>query len=69
MNPLNLLIDVLARVVGVAAGYLYHRYQADRAAKAKQEKADDILKAANSQARLIESGSRETATKIVQAAG
>ena len=54
--------------MGVAAGYFFHRYQAERAAKAKQEKADDILKAANSQARLIESGARENATKIVQAA-
>ncbi|HET7143233.1 MAG TPA: Rnase Y domain-containing protein, partial [Anaerolineales bacterium] len=67
MNPLNLMIDVLALVVGVVAGYLFHRYQADRAAKAKQEKADDILKAANSQARLIESGARENAAKITKA--
>jgi ribonuclease Y len=68
MNPLNLLIDVLALVVGVVAGYLFNRYQADRTAKSKQDKADDILKAANSQARLIESGARDNATKIVQAA-
>jgi ribonuclease Y len=67
MNPLNLLIDLLALAVGVAAGYLFHRYQADRAAKAQQEKADNILKIANEQARLIESQARESATKIVQA--
>jgi ribonuclease Y len=68
MNPIVLLIDFLALVVGAVAGYFFHRYQAEKAAKARQEKADDILKIANEQARLIESGSRENATKIVQAA-
>jgi ribonuclease Y len=68
MNPIVLLIDFLALVVGATAGYFFHRYQAEKAAKARQEKADDILKIANEQARLIESGSRENATKIVQAA-
>jgi len=68
MNPIVLLIDFLALIVGVAAGYFFHRYQADQAAKARNEKADNILKIANEQARLIESGSRENATKIVQAA-
>ena len=68
MSPIILFIDLLALTVGVAAGYLFHRYQSEKAAKARQEKADDILKIANEQARLIESGSRENATKIVQAA-
>ena len=69
MNPIILvLIDLLVLIVGVAAGYFFHRYQAESAAKARQEKADDILKAANSQARMIESGARENATKIVQSA-
>jgi ribonuclease Y len=67
MNPFNLLIDVLALAVGVVAGYLFHRYQADRATKSQQDKADNILKIANEQARLIESQARESATKIVQA--
>jgi ribonuclease Y len=68
MNPIVLLIDFLALVVGATAGYFFHRYQAEKSAKARHEKADDILKIANEQARLIESGSRENATKIVQAA-
>ena len=34
MNPLAILIDILALVVGVIAGYFFHRYQADQAAKA-----------------------------------
>ena len=67
MNPLSLVIGMAALIVGVAVGYLVHRYQAEQAAKAKQEKADDILKAANSQARLIESGARENAAKILKA--
>ncbi|MBI5840946.1 MAG: ribonuclease Y [Chloroflexi bacterium] len=67
MNPLNLVIGLLALIVGVAAGYLFQRYQAEQAAKARQEKADNILKVASEQARLIESQARESATKIVQA--
>ncbi|MDP2777745.1 MAG: phage holin, LLH family, partial [Anaerolineales bacterium] len=68
MSPLNILIDILALIVGVVAGYFFHRYQSERAAKAQQDKADDILKVANTQARMIESGARDSATKIVQAA-
>jgi len=69
MNPiLNIILEILTLAVGVAAGYFFHRYQAEQAAKARHEKADDIIKAANAQARLIESSSRENATKIVQAA-
>ena len=69
MSPIILLITaILAIAVGAAAGYFFHRYQAEQSATSKQNKAEDILKAATSQARLIESGSRESATKIVQAA-
>src|SRR5690349_15965048 len=69
MRPLiSIVISVITLILGGAAGYFFHRYQADVAAKAKQEKADDILKVASSQARMIESGARENATKIVQAA-
>jgi ribonuclease Y len=69
MNWIIFLITILiALIIGVAAGYFFHRYQADQAAKARNEKADNILKIANEQARLIESGSRDNATKIVQAA-
>jgi ribonuclease Y len=69
MNPIILFIIILLTlIIGVAAGYFFHRYQAEQAAKARNEKADNILKIANEQARLIESGSRDNATKIVQAA-
>jgi len=68
MTPIIFLIDFITLIIGVAAGYFFHRYQAEQAAKARNEKADNILKIANEQARLIESGSRENATKIVQAA-
>ena len=37
MNPIILvLIDLLVLIVGVAAGYFFHRYQAESAAKARQ---------------------------------
>ena len=68
MSPINLIIDLLALIVGGAAGYFLHRYQAEQAAKARQDKADNILKIANEQARLIETQARENAVKIVQAA-
>ena len=68
MNPIILIVDILVLGVGLVAGYFLHRYQAERAAKNQQDKADNILKVANEQARLIESQARENATKIVQAA-
>ena len=68
MNPIELLIFILALAVGGAAGYFLHRYQAEKALKNQQDKADNILKGASEQARLIESQARENAVKIVQAA-
>jgi len=68
MSLITLIVAVLALVVGAVAGYFFHRYQAEQRKKNQQERADNILKGANEQARLIESQSRENATKIVQAA-
>jgi ribonucrease Y len=67
MNAISIIIVLLALAVGTVAGFFYHRYQSDRALKNQQNKADDILKGANTQARLIETQARESATKIVQA--
>jgi len=68
MNPISIIVDILVLVVGVAAGYFFQRYQHDRALKNQQDKAENILKVASEQARLIESQARESATKIVQSA-
>ncbi|HUH99385.1 MAG TPA: ribonuclease Y [Anaerolineales bacterium] len=68
MNAISIIVGFLALVVGGAAGYFYHRNQSERALKNQQDKADNILKVANTQARLIETQARESATKIVQAA-
>ncbi|HZJ24640.1 MAG TPA: ribonuclease Y [Anaerolineales bacterium] len=68
MSPINVIVDIVVLVVGLAAGYFFHRYQADIARKNQQDKADTILKGASEQARLIESQARENAVKIVQAA-
>jgi ribonuclease Y len=68
MNAISLIIVLIALVLGALAGYFYHRYESDRALKNQQDKADNILKVANTQARLIETQARESATKIVQAA-
>ncbi|HEY9152277.1 MAG TPA: ribonuclease Y [Anaerolineales bacterium] len=67
MNAISIIIGFLGLVLGAVAGYFYHRYQNDRALKNQQDKADNILKVANTQARLIETQARESATKIVQA--
>jgi len=68
MNAISIIIGFLALVIGGVAGYFYHRNQSKHALKNQQDKADNILKVANSQARLIETQARESATKIVQAA-
>jgi len=68
MSPINVIIDIVVLVVGLAAGYFFHRYQAEILRRNQQEKADNILKGASEQARLIESQARENAVKIVQAA-
>jgi ribonuclease Y len=68
MNPIIILINILVLIVGVTAGYFFHRYQMEQRKKREQERADNILKGANEQARLIEAQARESATKIVQLA-
>ena len=68
MNPIDWIIGIVFLAVGAAAGYFFHRYQAEVLRRNQQEKADSILRGASEQARLIESQSRENAVKIVQAA-
>ncbi len=69
MNPITIMLEILvALVVGAAAGYFFHRYQVEQQKKSQQERADNILKGANEQARLIGDAARESATKIIQAA-
>ena len=68
MSPIAIFINVIILIVGVAAGFFFHRYRMEQLAKGQQDKADAILKGANEQARLIESQARETATKIINVA-
>ena len=69
MNPIYFIIEALiVLAAGMAIGYFFHRYQADIALKNQQDKAENILKGASEQARLIESQARENAVKIVSAA-
>jgi ribonuclease Y len=67
MSPLNLSIDILALITGILIGYFFHRFQIERAAKARQDKADDIVKAAQTQANMIVKGAQDNATRIIQA--
>ena len=66
MNPIAIIVNILVLVVGVIAGYLFHRYRVEQQMKNQQDKADTILKGANEQARLIESQARENSAKIIQ---
>ena len=68
MNSIALLINVLVLIVGVVAGYLFHRYRLEQQKKNEQDKANAILKGANEQARLIEGQARESANKITSSA-
>ncbi len=67
MSWISVLLSIVMLVAGLAIGYFFHRYQADIALKNQQDKAENILKGASEQARLIESQARENAVKIVQA--
>ena len=67
MYPIiSILISLVLLIAGLAIGYFFHRYQADIALKNQQDKAENVLKGASEQARLIESQARENAVKIVQ---
>lgn len=69
MNPfVYILLGLLLLVLGVVGGYFLRRYQMEVVRRNQQEKAENILKGASEQARLIESQARENAVKIVQAA-
>ncbi len=69
MTPILIFFSVIAAfLIGAALGYFFHRYQAEEARRAEAEHAENILQAAQAQARLIESKAREDAVKIVQAA-
>ena len=68
MNPIVILVDVIVLIVGLVAGYFFHRYRMEQLEKGHQDKADIILKGANEQARLIESQARASAAKINLAA-
>ena len=68
MTPIIIFSEILVLLVGIVAGYFFHRYRTERAAKARQEKSDDIIKAAQTQANLIVKGAQDNAAKIIQAA-
>ncbi|MFN3742152.1 MAG: Rnase Y domain-containing protein, partial [Anaerolineales bacterium] len=69
MTPMIIFTSILiAFLVGIVLGYFFHRYQMEEKRKAEAEQAENILQAAQTQARLIETKAREDAVKIVQAA-
>ncbi|OQY35906.1 MAG: ribonuclease Y [Anaerolineaceae bacterium 4572_5.1] len=56
----------LALLLGVVVGYMVNRYQTERKRQQEQDTADDILKGANEQARLIEIQARDNALKVTR---
>ena len=66
-NPINpILVPLLALLLGLAVGYMAHRFQIERKRQQEEGKAEDILKGANEQARLIEIQARDNALKVMQ---
>ena len=63
-NPI--LIPLVALLLGLIVGYLAHRFQVERQRRLDESKAEDILKGANEQARLIEIQARDNALKVMQ---
>ncbi len=64
---MNLILPpLLALLLGLAVGYMAHRYQVERQRQQDESKAEDILKGANEQARLIEIQARDNALKVMQ---
>jgi ribonuclease Y len=68
MSAITIIEVIVALFLGIGIGYLFHRYQVEQRIKSQQDRADNILKGASEQARLIESQARENATKIIQVA-
>jgi len=56
----------LALLLGLLVGYMAHRFQEERRRQKDQSKAEDILKGASEQARLIEIQARDNALKVMQ---
>jgi ribonuclease Y len=56
----------LALILGLVVGYIAHRFQVERRRQLDQSKAEDILKGASEQARLIEIQARDNALKVMQ---
>ncbi|RME87795.1 MAG: ribonuclease Y [Anaerolineae bacterium] len=67
-RPELFIIAGVALLVGLVIGYLISRYQNERAIQRQKQKAEDILKGAHEQARLIEIQARDNALQIVQKA-
>jgi len=62
----RILTPVMALILGLLVGYMAHRFQIERRRQQDQSKAEDILKGANEQARLIEIQARDNALKVMQ---
>jgi len=67
MNLTFYIAAGLTLLVGLVIGYFFSRYQSEKNLREQKEKAENILKGANEQARLIEIQARDSALKIVQA--
>jgi ribonuclease Y len=68
MNLMNFLLMGLALVVGLAVGYVFARYLAEKAQQRQREKAEKILQEARAQAQVIEIQARDAALKSAQGA-
>lgn len=68
MDPIAFFIAGLTLLVGLGIGVYVSRFQAEKARRAQQEKADKIVLEAREQARTIELQARDNALKVTQSA-
>ncbi|MBT3314317.1 MAG: ribonuclease Y [Anaerolineae bacterium] len=69
MKPLNpLLIGIIALLIGIAIGFMINRYLNAQELKRQKMTADNIIKGATEQGRLIEIQARDSALKITREA-
>jgi len=68
MNPLDLIIAVIALAVGGAAGYFFHRNRVLAKQREDEAKAQGIIQVATDKANKIELEARDRALKVTQTA-
>ena len=68
MNPIDLIIAVVALAIGAAAGYFFHNNRVKAQQREEQSKAQGVVQIATDKANKIELEARDRALKVTQTA-